>query len=196
MNESVLVECASWIYSHKQNGHWWTPYVLTSHNQNSNPNVNIDVAYDVFAELVRRRLMVHTIVPANGTHFPAFKINPEKDAEWQTLIKKRGPWSLTVLPTIIWLIKQSWLLGLFIGGVLLSNYLAIKVQTWAKDDTPASPTEIRLIDEQFENVLHSIQPNVNSDNATKPGGDQGNVNADPSEGDNKAVHASGGSGGN
>ena len=90
MTEALLVECANWIYEHKDNVGWRTPYVLTEHNPNPNPHVNIDEAYSVFAELNRRRLMAHKIIISGPNSFPAFEINQAKDSDWKNLIKKKG----------------------------------------------------------------------------------------------------------
>jgi|GEM_PF-2824294 len=133
MNESLFVECARWIYEHKNGVDWWTPYVLTEHNPNPNPHVNIDEAYAVFSELNRRRLMTHKIVPFPGKDaIPAFEINTTKDVDWQTLIKKKGFWSLKAWPFIKMLVAKSWLVIVFGVSVASTNLIGEVVRHYTK----------------------------------------------------------------
>ena len=149
MNESLFVECANWIDENKKGVEWWTPYVLTEHNPNPNPHVNIDQAYDIFAELNRRRLMIHTMVQTKvddkGITFPAFKINSVKNDNWQQLIKKSGWVDLKLIPGSLWLLKHIWLLALFISGVVITTKVGLLL-------SPEEPP-IRLDESQFESIL-------------------------------------------
>ena len=163
MNEAVLVECAMWIYARKDGTGWWTPYVLTQHNPADNPNLNIDEAYSVFAELKRRRLMVHTIVQENGVALPAFKINPTKDDEWQQLVKKKGIWNLWIVPKCMWLLTKTWLLVLFIAAVLISEYLTIKVQEATTSQEKVQNNKIRIEKTQFDRLLQSMKKEPSQD---------------------------------
>ena len=156
MNESLFVECASWIYENKNGVGWWTPYVLTEHNPNSNPHINIDEAYAIFAELNRRRLMTHKMVKLDTNEtIPAFEINTAKDADWQDLIKKTGFVKLTLIPTLWWLWGHIWLLLLFLLGTSITACLTTVVQ-----DAIENPVQdVRLDPSQLESVLKAL-PNT------------------------------------
>ena len=66
---------------------WWTPYSLTSLNTDkTNPRIPINDAFEVFLELVRRRLATHEHIVIDNKPFPVFMMMPGKDDEWKKLI--------------------------------------------------------------------------------------------------------------
>ena len=128
MNESLLVECAQWIYKNKKRVEdegkdvWWTPYSLTSLNvDKTNPQIPINEAFEVFMELVKRRLAIHDVVWHDQRPFPIFKMLLGRDEEWQKLIKKKGFWELKVKPFGFLCIKKRWLVIVFAVSAVLAN---------------------------------------------------------------------------
>ena len=131
MNESLLVESAQWIYANKKRIEeeerevWWTPYSLTSLNTDkTNPNIPINEAFEVFMELVKRRLATHEFVVRDDKPFPVFMMRRGKDEEWQKLIRKKGFWDLKGFPFIILCFKKCWLVVVFALTVVATNILA------------------------------------------------------------------------
>lgn len=154
MNELLLVECAQWLYTNRDKAGWWTPYVLTEHNPDkTNPNVNLDVSYEVFAELIRRRLVTHQIVGANDSQIPAFVFLDKREEEWRELIGKKGFWELKGLPAIKWLFLKTWLVVLFMLGTLTTFYLNHFATQSVERETEVQEYNIRLNEEQLCRVL-------------------------------------------
>ncbi len=163
MNESLLVECAQWLYAKNQENItqgrtlWWQPHILTNHNPDkSNPRVSIEDAYEVFIELVRRRLAVHVFAEKDGNRFPAFEILEGKHAEWKKLIDKKGFWELTAKPALKWLFSQVWLLILFIGGIITTVWLTHLTEHILKD-TPEI-YDIRIDESQLKAIIQQEPP--------------------------------------
>lgn len=133
-DEKLLKECATWIYKHKHEG-FWTPYTITALNVDApdNPHVTTDQAFWVFTELARRRLMVHKIFKTSDRKlFPAFGFNFNKEKEWNKLVEKSGLWKLRVVPWGWWLLKKSWLVLLFMVGIILNNVLSEYTKYYVK----------------------------------------------------------------
>ena len=150
MNESLLVECAQWIYANKKRIEdegrevWWTPYSLTSLNTDkTNPQIPINEAFEVFMELVKRRLATHEFVVKDDKPFPVFMMKKGKDEEWQNLIRKKGFWDLKGLPFIILCIKKFWLVIVFALTVVATNILAEYTKHRTKGFL-APPPEVQL----------------------------------------------------
>ena len=140
MTESLLVECAQWIYKNKKRVEdegkdvWWTPYSLTNLNvDKTNPQIPINDSFEVFMELVRRRLAIHDVVWHDQRPFPIFKMLLGRDEEWQNLIRKKGLWELKVKPLGILLIKKSWLVVVFAFSAVIANGLGELARYYARE---------------------------------------------------------------
>lgn len=164
MNEALLVECARWIYENKKKIEkegrevWWTPYSLTNLSlDKTNPNICINDAFEVFMELVRRRLASHEFVMRDEKPFPVFILKQGKEKEWEKLVSKKSKWDLYILPSLIWLAKKTWLVGLFILGTLGTFYLNHFASKSVEPEKEALEYNIQLNEEQLEKLLLSLE---------------------------------------
>jgi hypothetical protein len=154
MNESVLVESAKWLHDNRKRADWWTPIVLTSDNPDRTTiGLNIDEAYKVFVELRKRRLIKHVLTDFAGAKISAFEMVPNKEDEWLELINKKNMWELYIWPCAKWLFQHTWLLFLFIGGILLTN-LSDRYCSNVLDDKETVPKyNVQIEEGQFERLL-------------------------------------------
>lgn len=159
MNEAILVECAQWLYARNQENLaqgktlYWTPFVLTDRNTDkSNPRVSIDDAYEVFLELVKRRLAVHATAIENGIGFAAFEILKGKEDDWKKLVGKKGFWELTGLPTLKWLFSKIWLVILFVLGTVVTIWLTKITESKLNENESPTIYNIRLEADQLKQM--------------------------------------------
>jgi hypothetical protein len=122
--EPIVKESAAWMWSKKDEPDWWTYLVLTAENPDaSNPNLTRGRAFQVFTVLEERRLIVPiTVHDSNGRAFPAYKINFNKEKEWNQLIAKNSFWSLYFIPGVLWLWRKLWLLIIAAFALVLTSF--------------------------------------------------------------------------
>ena len=122
--EPIIKESAAWIWSKKDGPDWWTPLVLTDENPDpSNPHLGRGRAFQVFTVLEERRLILPISVKDQSGHsFPAYKINFNKQSEWEQLIKKHTFWSLYFVPAIFWIWRRFWLLIVAAIALMITSF--------------------------------------------------------------------------
>jgi len=124
MIEPIVRDAAAWIWANRDAPDWWTPLALTGQNPDpSNPQLPRSKAFQVFTILEDRRLILPISVSSgNGSEFPAYKINFNKEKEWVSLAAKTSFWSLYFVPTVCWLWKKSWLLVIAAIALILTSF--------------------------------------------------------------------------
>jgi hypothetical protein len=154
MKEPLLVESAKWLYENRTKADWWTPIVLTSDNPDrTTVGLNIDEAYKVFVELRKRRLIKHVLTVVAGAKISAFEMVIGKEEDWLELINKKNAWELYIWPGAKWLFSQTWLLILFIGGILLTNFLDRYCANLLDNPEEIPRYNVQIEEGQFEKLL-------------------------------------------
>jgi hypothetical protein len=135
-----LAKASQWIWKHRDEPQYWEWHDLTARNPASDTlNMPDTVAWNIFTILEQRGLMVPFEVKKEGKTFPAFKLNPDKEDEWNKAKTLPTKWDkklwepLTKLGINLWTFLV-WILSLVIASAL--TYGAERLIDWKWPTTP------------------------------------------------------------